>query len=181
MIKDSIAINRPAAEVFAYLDQLDRHGEWQDTLLSVKVETEGPTRVGTRGVERRKVPGGARDIPYEITAHESPRRALARYRWSGSPGRHRDRGSVGGVELAHDARARAGGVWPGQALCHPGTTPGCQGGTRKPQEAQSAARERRWDNFFRLIAGSTAARDVLVHQAQHLTLVQIANKTGLGC
>ena len=64
--------------MFAYLDQLDRHGEWQSTLVSVKVETEGPTRVGTRVIERRKVPGGARDIPYEITAHEPPRKASFR-------------------------------------------------------------------------------------------------------
>ena len=78
MIKDSIEINRPAEEVFAYLDQLDRHSEWQGSLLSVKVETEGPTRVGTRVVERRKVPGGARDIPYEVTAHEPPRKASFR-------------------------------------------------------------------------------------------------------
>jgi uncharacterized membrane protein len=90
MIKDSIAINRPAAEVFAYLDQLDRHGEWQDSLLSVKVETEGPTRVGTRVVERRKVPGGGRDIPYEITAHESPRTAS----WRGTAGPVRPVGTV---------------------------------------------------------------------------------------
>ena len=90
MIKDSIAINRPAAEVFAYLDQLDRHGEWQDSLLSVKVETEGPTRVGTRVVERRKVPGGARDIPYEITAHEPPRTAS----WRGTAGPVRPVGTV---------------------------------------------------------------------------------------
>jgi uncharacterized membrane protein len=75
VIRDSIEINRSAAEVFAYLDQLDRHGEWQRSLLSVKVETEGPTRVGTRVIERRKVPGGARDIPYEVTAHEPPRTA----------------------------------------------------------------------------------------------------------
>jgi uncharacterized membrane protein len=75
VIRDSIEINRPAAEVFAYLDQLGRHSEWQRSLLSVKVETEGPTRVGTRVLERRKVPGGARDIPYEVTAHEPPRTA----------------------------------------------------------------------------------------------------------
>ena len=78
MIRDSIEINRPAEEVFAYLDQLDRHSEWQDSLLSVKVETEGPTRVGTRVVERRKVPGGARDIPYEVTEHEPSRKASFR-------------------------------------------------------------------------------------------------------
>ena len=78
MIRHGIVIDRPAEEVFAYLDQLDRHGEWQDSLLSAKVETEGPTRVGTRVVERRKVPGGARDIPYEITRHEPPHKASFR-------------------------------------------------------------------------------------------------------
>ena len=78
MIKHSIEINRPAEEVFAYLDQLDRHSEWQSSLVSAKVETEGPTRVGTRVVERRKVPGGTRDIPYEITEHEPPRKASFR-------------------------------------------------------------------------------------------------------
>jgi uncharacterized membrane protein len=78
VIKHSIDINRPADEVFAYLDQLDRHSEWQSSLVSAKVETEGPTRVGTRVVERRKVPGGARDIPYQITEHEPPRKASFR-------------------------------------------------------------------------------------------------------
>jgi uncharacterized membrane protein len=78
VIKHSIEINRPAEEVFAYLDQLDRHGEWQSSLVSARVETDGPTRVGTRVVERRKVPGGARDIPYEITRHEPPRSASFR-------------------------------------------------------------------------------------------------------
>ena len=78
MIKHSIEINRPAEEVFAFLDQLDRHSEWQSSLVSATVETEGPTCVGTRVVERRKVPGGARDIPYEITEHEPPRKASFR-------------------------------------------------------------------------------------------------------
>jgi uncharacterized membrane protein len=78
VIKHSIEIDRPAEEVFAYLDQLDRHSEWQGSLVSAKVETEGPTRVGTRVVERRKVPGGARDIPYEITEYEPPRKASFR-------------------------------------------------------------------------------------------------------
>jgi hypothetical protein len=42
------------------------------------VETDGPTRVGTRVVERRNVPGGTRDIPYEITEHEPPRKTSFR-------------------------------------------------------------------------------------------------------
>lgn len=78
MLKHSVEINRPAEDVFAYLDQLERHSEWQRSLLSAKVETEGPTGVGTRVVERRKVPGGARNIPYEITEHEPPYKASFR-------------------------------------------------------------------------------------------------------
>ena len=101
MIKDSIEINRPAEEVFAYLDQLDRHDEWQDSLLSVKVMTDGPTRVGTRVVERRKVPGGARDIPYEVTEHEPPRKASFR----GTAGPVRPVGTVT-VEPLGESRSR---------------------------------------------------------------------------
>src|SRR4029077_1925287 len=74
MIKHSIEINRPAEEVFAYLDQVDRHNEWQGQLVSTTIETDGATRVGTRVVERRNVPGGARDFAYEITEHDPPRK-----------------------------------------------------------------------------------------------------------
>ena len=42
------------------------------------VLTEGPTRVGTRARDKRKVPGGVRDITYEITAHDPPRSASFR-------------------------------------------------------------------------------------------------------
>jgi uncharacterized protein YndB with AHSA1/START domain len=72
MIKHRIEINRPADEVFAYLDQVDRHNEWQAQLVSTTIETHGPVRVGTRVVERRNVPGGARNFPYEITEHDAP-------------------------------------------------------------------------------------------------------------
>ena len=62
MIKHSIEIDRAAEEVFAYLEQVDRHNEWQGSLVSTTVETGGPMRVGTRVVERRNVPGGTRDF-----------------------------------------------------------------------------------------------------------------------
>jgi uncharacterized protein YndB with AHSA1/START domain len=78
MIKHSIEINCPADQVFAYLDQVDRHNEWQGELVSTTIETDGPVRVGTRVVERRNVPGGARDFPYEITEHDPPRRVSFR-------------------------------------------------------------------------------------------------------
>ena len=78
MITESIEIDRRPEEVFAYLDQLDRHGEWQGTIVSTRVETEGPTRVGSRAVDKRKVPGGPRDISYEVTEHDPPRKVSFR-------------------------------------------------------------------------------------------------------
>ena len=78
MIKHSIEINRPAEEVFAYLDQVDRHNEWQGQLVSTTIESDGPMRVGTRVVERRNVPGGARDFRYEVTEHDPPRKSSFR-------------------------------------------------------------------------------------------------------
>ena len=101
MISNTIEINRPADEVFAYLDELDRHSEWQDSLESARVETEGPTRVGTRVVERRNVPGGAREVPYEITEYDPPRRTSFR----GTAGPVRPVGTVT-VEATGDSSSR---------------------------------------------------------------------------
>ncbi len=69
---DSIEIDRRPADVFAYVDDLSKHGEWQEQIVSVTVDTDGPTRVGTRATDRRKLPGGTRDVSYEITEHEAP-------------------------------------------------------------------------------------------------------------
>jgi uncharacterized protein YndB with AHSA1/START domain len=102
VITHSIDINRPAQEVFAYLDQLDRHHEWQSSLVSEKLETEGPTRVGTRVVERRRVIGGERDIPYEITEHDPPRKASFR----GTAGPVRPVGTIT-VEPTGESSSRA--------------------------------------------------------------------------
>ena len=74
-IVETVEIARSPQDVFAYIDQLDRHGEWQDQIVNVKVDTEGPTRVGTRATETRRVPGGPRQFTYEITEHDPPRRA----------------------------------------------------------------------------------------------------------
>jgi uncharacterized protein YndB with AHSA1/START domain len=77
-ITASIEIARPPDAVFAYIDDLSRHAEWQSSLQDVTVETEGPTRVGSRARDRRKVPGGVREMTYEITEHDPPRRASFR-------------------------------------------------------------------------------------------------------
>ncbi|MGH2955061.1 MAG: SRPBCC family protein [Solirubrobacterales bacterium] len=78
MITHRVEINRRPEDVFAYLDQLDRYVEWQESLISTRVETEGPTRVGSRGVDRRRAPGGPRDIAFEVTEHDPPRKLTFR-------------------------------------------------------------------------------------------------------
>jgi uncharacterized membrane protein len=78
LIKHSVDINRRSEEVFDYLDQPERHGEWQTEIVSTKVESDGPIGVGTRVHEIRKVGGREQDASYEITEHEPPRRSSFR-------------------------------------------------------------------------------------------------------
>jgi uncharacterized membrane protein len=89
-INASIQIARPPEEVFAYLDDLSRHTEWQEQLREVRVETDGPTRVGTRFRQKRKVPGSIQETTYEITEHDPPRSAS----WRGLDGAIRAFGTV---------------------------------------------------------------------------------------
>ena len=78
MITHSIEIDRRPEDVFAYLDQPERHGEWQTQIVSAKVEAEGPVGVGTRVREIRKIGGREQDTSYEITEHEPPRKSSFR-------------------------------------------------------------------------------------------------------
>jgi len=77
-IVESVEVNRRPEEVFAYLDDLSRHKEWDDQIVETQVETEGPTRVGTRATDTRKTPMGKQKIAYEISEHDPPRRAAFR-------------------------------------------------------------------------------------------------------
>jgi uncharacterized membrane protein len=101
-IVESVEIGRSPQEVFAYLDDWERHSEWQEQLVSVKVETEGPIGVGSRIVETRRVPGGPRQFTSEITEHEPPRRLAFRV----TEGPVRPHGTVVVEPVGEGARAR---------------------------------------------------------------------------
>jgi uncharacterized membrane protein len=101
MIKSTVEISRPPDEVFAYLDQLERHGEWQSAIQSVKVQTDGPTRVGSRATERRKGLGGG-EVTYEITEHDPPWKAS----FKGVDGPIRPKGTVRIAPLDGKTRSR---------------------------------------------------------------------------
>jgi uncharacterized protein YndB with AHSA1/START domain len=82
-ITGTIEIARPPQEVFDYATDLKRQGEWQAAIVDVKVETEGPTRVGTKAVETRRVPMRNESFPFEMTEHDPPRRSS--FRVTGGP------------------------------------------------------------------------------------------------
>ena len=77
-IVESVEINRRPEDVFAYLDDLARHKEWDDQIVETQVETEGATRVGTRATDTRKTPMGKQKVAYEISEHDPPRRSAFR-------------------------------------------------------------------------------------------------------
>jgi uncharacterized membrane protein len=77
-ITETVEIAKSPPEVFAYLEDLRRHDEWQTQIENVEVLTEGRTRVGTRARDTRRVPGGRREVTYEITEHDPPRRVAFR-------------------------------------------------------------------------------------------------------
>ena len=101
-IVDTVEIAKSPQEVFAYLDDLRRHGEWQTQIESVEVLTDGPTRVGTRAVDTRRVPGGRQKITYEITEHDPPRKAS----FSGLDGPVRPVGTVRVEPVGDGSRSR---------------------------------------------------------------------------
>jgi uncharacterized membrane protein len=72
-IRESIEIARSPEDVFAYLNDLSRHPEWQKSLVSARVDTARPTQVGTRVTQTRSTPAGKRTMTIEVTEHNPPR------------------------------------------------------------------------------------------------------------
>jgi Polyketide cyclase / dehydrase and lipid transport len=72
----SVEMARSPEDVLPYLD--DRHGEWQSNIVRSKRETEGPTGVGSRATDVRRVPGRTQSIAYEIIEHDPARKSAFR-------------------------------------------------------------------------------------------------------
>lgn len=101
-ITESVEIARRAEDVFAYLDELERHGEWQESIVSARKQSEGPPAVGTRVAETRKVGGREQTMTYEITEHDPPRSFA--FRILDGPVRVAGRGTVEPVGEGERAR-----------------------------------------------------------------------------
>lgn len=71
-ITTSVEIARAPEDVFAYLSDVSRHPEWQDGLVSAALASEGPLRVGSRMVHRRKLGPATVASTSELTAFDPP-------------------------------------------------------------------------------------------------------------
>jgi uncharacterized membrane protein len=72
MIKNenSIVIDRPIEEVFAYVGDLENGLQWQSNLLDVRRTTEGPLGIGTQYTSVRKLMGRKMQDTVEFVAYE---------------------------------------------------------------------------------------------------------------
>jgi hypothetical protein len=66
--RESVLVTRPAASVFAYIQDLEREHEWQVNLLEAYQLTPGPVQIGTRRRYVTRVMGRRVCTTYVVTA-----------------------------------------------------------------------------------------------------------------
>lgn len=72
--EESVVVQRPIDEVFAYFTDPATLPEWQASALEAQLEGEGPMRAGSRAVETRKFLGRRMESTMEVLEYEPPRR-----------------------------------------------------------------------------------------------------------
>jgi uncharacterized protein YndB with AHSA1/START domain len=71
-MEHTVLIERPPAEVFGYLTDVERLPEWQSS--AVEVRADGPLQVGTRIKETRTFLGRHAESTLEVTEYEPERK-----------------------------------------------------------------------------------------------------------
>jgi len=72
-VSQEITINRPVEQVFAFATNPENFPQWQSEIVSSKVVTEGPLRVGSQFTEVVKIMGRPNDTLCEVTEYEEPK------------------------------------------------------------------------------------------------------------
>lgn len=72
-IVSTIDIARPPDDVFSYATDPARFAEWQDDVVTVRVEETGPPSVGARFTTTRRIGAVERTMTQEITEIDPPR------------------------------------------------------------------------------------------------------------
>ncbi|HZD69946.1 MAG TPA: SRPBCC family protein [Actinomycetes bacterium] len=77
-IVSTIEIARPPEEVFSYATDPSRFTEWQDDVVSVRIEGGRPPSAGSRFTTTRRIGGAERTMTQEITEISAPSSWAAR-------------------------------------------------------------------------------------------------------
>lgn len=101
-IVTSIEIARPPEDVSAYVTDPSRLAEWQESVVSARVEESGPPGPGSRVTQTRRIGRGERTMTSEITELSPPTSWAVR--GIDGPVRGMVKGTVGPVD--DDARSR---------------------------------------------------------------------------
>lgn len=81
-IEQSVVINRPVEEVFAFVTNYETHQQWQSGIVEAKVTSEGPLGVGSRYTYVMQMLGRRLETAGEITEHEPP----SKHGWKATSG-----------------------------------------------------------------------------------------------
>jgi uncharacterized protein YndB with AHSA1/START domain len=77
-IVSSVEIARPPEEVFSYVTDPSRMAEWQESVVSARLEGAGPPAVGSKAITNRRVGRRERAMTMEMTNLSPPRSWAAR-------------------------------------------------------------------------------------------------------
>lgn len=72
-IVNSVEISRSPEDVFAYVTDVPRLSEWQEGVVSARLEGEGPPRQGARATMTRRVGPREQTLTVEMTEFSPPR------------------------------------------------------------------------------------------------------------
>ena len=70
IVQNSVFINRPLDDVFAFVTDPATTSQWQTNLVRSEILTPGPMRTGTRVLEVRRLGNSERQAEWEVTAYE---------------------------------------------------------------------------------------------------------------
>ena len=100
-IDQQVLVERPIAEVFAYLSHFENIPQWESGILEANQLSPGPLGVGARGRDVRQFFGKRTETTYEVTEHDPPRKFAVRSLSSPVPVRARLHLRACGDEYAH--------------------------------------------------------------------------------
>ena len=112
-IDNSVVINRPVKDVFAYVANFENMTNWDSELIEVKKISEGPTGVGTKFSGPTKILGRRIDSTLAVIAFEPNKKLSANLvsgpieatiKWNFEP-------TEGGTKVTWAAQANIGGFF----------------------------------------------------------------------